>query len=134
MRILSLIVTLPFSLFVIWFAVSNRADVTVTLDYIDLSMTAPLFVFIGASFVIGFFVGAILIQLRRIKDKLELHSLNKSNARLLKDIAGLNEAKEKAAREMDEKNNGAKEEKSYFFNKASDIIPFRRNITGKDNS
>ncbi len=134
MRILSLLVTLPFSLFVIWFAVSNRDSVTVKLDYIDFSMTAPLFIFIGAVFVIGFFVGAMVIQLRRIKDKLSLHSLNKSNARLLKDIAQLNEAKEQALREMTEKNKDAHEEKPHFFNKASDIIPFRRNIANKDNT
>lgn len=129
MRILNLFITLPFSLFAIWFSVSNTKTATVSLDFTDFSYDVPLYAIIGLSFILGFFVGALIINLRRLKDKMTIRTLLKANKRLSKDIKNLSGNETYSSVLLpSEKKVINQPEKPYFFNKESDIIQFKRNF------
>jgi uncharacterized integral membrane protein len=67
-RLLSLIVIVPFALVLILLAIANRGPVTFSLDPFGapspaMSVSAPLFVFILASAIIGVVFGGVAVWL-----------------------------------------------------------------------
>ncbi len=59
-RVLSWVITVPVTLFVLLFAVSNRGPVTFSLFPFDVEVTAPGFLMPLVMFVLGFLVGGVM--------------------------------------------------------------------------
>jgi len=62
-RILSLLITLPFTLFVILFAVSNTQDTTAYLRLFDATFTLPQYALTLGMTTVGFLAGGLLVWL-----------------------------------------------------------------------
>lgn len=80
MRLVSLIVTIPVTLFVVLFAVSNRAPITFSLFPFDLEIAAPGFLMPLILFVLGFLVGGLLQAPGLMKAKLAARKARKETA------------------------------------------------------
>ena len=61
MRRLSLILTIPFAIVIVIFAVTNQQSAAVNLWPFGIELTAPLYRMVLISFVIGFLVGAVVM-------------------------------------------------------------------------
>lgn len=63
LRILSLIITLPLSLFVVLFAIANTDIITTQIAFFDYSFDVPQYVLGLAMLAIGFICGGLLVWL-----------------------------------------------------------------------
>ena len=63
LRLISLLITIPVTLFVIFFAVSNTQDVTVYFNIFDWSLSAPFYAISLGLMAAGFIIGALLVWL-----------------------------------------------------------------------
>jgi len=63
MRRLSWIITIPFSIIVVVFAINNRGPVTVTLWPLPWIAELPLYLVVLGSLLVGFLVGAAIAWL-----------------------------------------------------------------------
>lgn len=62
-RVLTFLITVPLSLFVLLFAVSNTQDITVSLLFVDYSITLPAYIIILGLMALGFLAGCVLVWL-----------------------------------------------------------------------
>lgn len=90
MKVLSLIITIPFALCVILFALNNRQDITFDALGLGYDVTLPLYLFTFGVFLIAFIVGGFITWLnsrmtvktikKEIKAlKLEIENLKSKN-------------------------------------------------------
>lgn len=90
MSYLTLIITIPLTLFVILFAVSNNADVTVGLWPFEKEYTVSTWVFGLAMLGGGFFLGALFVWILSQKTRFQCWKETRRAARLEKELEALN--------------------------------------------
>ena len=88
MRRLSWIITIPFTIIVVVFAITNRAPVTVTLWPLPWIAELPLYLVVLGSLLVGFLVGAVIAWLsasrRRHEARITAERLRGASAELTK--------------------------------------------------
>lgn len=77
MKILSWLLTLPVLLACVFFAVSNRQDVTVDLWPFDYVLSTPLYVATLGAFFAGLLCGALWFWLINLRHRWDKHRLTK---------------------------------------------------------
>lgn len=90
MSYLTLIITLPLTVFAILFAVSNSGDVTVGLWPLDQTHTVSIWVFGLAMLGVGFFTGALFVWILGQKTRFLYWKESRRAARLEKELDALN--------------------------------------------
>ncbi|MSO71421.1 MAG: DUF1049 domain-containing protein [Alphaproteobacteria bacterium] len=87
MRRLSILVTLPFALAIIVFAVSNRATVTIDLWPLPWSATLPLFLPLLGGILLGVLAGAGAMVIGRARWRHRATRAEKRSAALERELA-----------------------------------------------
>lgn len=82
MKIFYWLITVPVILLCVFFAVSNRQDVTVDLWPLDYIMTSPLYVMTLGAFFCGFLFGALMFWVSSLRHRWERHRLSREVAKL----------------------------------------------------
>lgn len=80
-RILSLLITLPFTLFVILFAVSNTQDTAVHLNLFDMTYELPQYALSLGMMALGFTVGGLLVWLNLYGYRIRYWQVQRKNTR-----------------------------------------------------
>ena len=88
-KIINLVITVPLTLFVLLFAVSNTQDVTVSLNLIGLDTTLPLYIISLGLMAAGFICGCVLVWLNLYGYRIKYWSLSRKNAKLEGEIENL---------------------------------------------
>jgi len=86
MSYLTVIITLPVTLFLVWFSIANTGDVTLSLWPVDGALTVGLSFFAAALVLSGFFLGSLFVALLSQRTRLKYWQEKRKNARLEKDI------------------------------------------------
>lgn len=81
-KIISLFITVPLSLFVLLFAVSNTHSVEVSFDIVELSVQTSLYIIGLGLMAIGFLVGCILVWLNLYGYRIKYWRVKRQNTRL----------------------------------------------------
>ncbi|EKE76936.1 LapA family protein [Oceanibaculum indicum] len=76
-RILTALITLPFLLLAVLFAVSNREAVEITLWPLPYAATLPLFVTILAMLFLGFLIGAGFMWIEVLRTRRQIRILRR---------------------------------------------------------
>ena len=76
-RIATALITLPFLLLAILFAISNRATVEITIWPLPYAVTLPLFVTILAMLFIGFLIGAGFMWVEVLRARRQIRILRR---------------------------------------------------------
>lgn len=90
MSYLTLIITVPLTIFAILFAVSNSADVTVGLWPFEKEYTVSTWIFGLAMLGAGFFLGALFVWILSQKTRFQYWKETRRAARLEKELDALN--------------------------------------------
>lgn len=90
MSYLTLIITVPLTVFAILFAVSNSADVTVGLWPFEKEYTVSTWFFGLAMLGAGFFLGALFVWILSQKTRFQYWKESRRAARLEKELEALN--------------------------------------------
>lgn len=89
MPYVTLIITIPLTIFAVLFAISNGDDITLGLWPFDAKYTTPTYLFGLVMLGGGFFLGALFIWLLSQKTRLRLWQESRKTARLEKELDAL---------------------------------------------
>lgn len=90
MSYLTLVITIPLTVFAILFAVSNSADVTVGLWPFEKEYTLSVWTFGLAMLGAGFFLGSLFVWILSQKTRFQCWKESRRAARLEKELEALN--------------------------------------------
>lgn len=88
MKFLSWLLTLPLAVLCIFFAVSNRQDVTIDLWPLDAVLVTPLYVITLGTLFSGFLLGALWFWLLNLRHRWDKHRLGKQVEKLTSQLNG----------------------------------------------
>ena len=83
------VITLPLTVIVVIFAVMNRETVHVELWPWPWDAETPLFILVGATFLVGFLAGALAMWFSGKSGRRRFRELSQSSARNAKDLNNL---------------------------------------------
>jgi len=83
------VVTLPLTVIVVIFAVMNRATVHVELWPWPWDAETPLFILVGATFLVGFLAGALAMWFSGKSGRRRFREIRQANARNAKELNSL---------------------------------------------
>ena len=93
-RVLTFLITVPLSLFVLLFAVSNTQEMTVSLLILDQSMSLPVYVAVLGLMALGFLAGGVLVWLNLYGYRIKYWRLSRQQPKLEAEIERLKGALE----------------------------------------
>lgn len=77
MKFLSWLISLPFLVVCVLFAVNNRQEVTIDCWPLDYDIKTPLFVVTLGMFLLGLILGALWLWFGSLRTHMEKHKLSK---------------------------------------------------------
>jgi len=100
LRLITFLITIPISLFVLWFAVSNTHDITISLMFIGQDFTLPAYAVILGLMALGFLAGCLLVWLNLYGYRIKYWRASRNQPKLEAEIDRLKAALEEKEAEL----------------------------------
>tara|TARA_B100001971_G_C18031936_1_gene453017 strand:+ start:323 stop:709 length:387 start_codon:yes stop_codon:yes gene_type:complete len=100
-KLINLLITVPLSLFVLLFAVSNTQKIDVFLNFFGLELTLPMYVISLGMMAVGFLVGCFLVWMNLYGYRIKYWSVSRKNTKLENEIDQLKADLDKAENEAE---------------------------------